>query len=307
MSGLFRSTVIPGNKLTDFAATTAQVGIPIPFGYGEYVVGGNILWAHLPPKENVTRRRQGKGGVKTETYTYTLSYAVSFGLGPVSSYKWIERQGKIVYTTDPNAPVEDKEYAQKWLQRATIHLGGKNQLPDSTIEAVEGSGQVSAFKHLTYIVLEEEDVTESGGAPPNYRACLYRGSAKSYTTPPYPITTSSKAGLSVEFTSGEIRTVVRDAIAQEAEANLFIAFTGGTLKPPIVDAFAEQTETNLSIAFVGGMLKSPIVDADAEATESNLHIAFKDSELKTVVLNAKMQTTESNLEINFTGGSLYVP
>ena len=186
MSGLFRSTVIPGNKLTDFAATTAQVGIPIPFGYGEYVVAGNILWAALPPKENVTRRRQGKGGVKTETYTYTLSYAVSFG-SPISSYKWIERQGKIVYTTDPNAPVEDKEYAQKWLQRATIHLGGSNQLPDSTIEAVEGSGQVSAFKHLTYIVLEEEDVTENGGAPPNYRACCYRGAAKSYTTPPYPV------------------------------------------------------------------------------------------------------------------------
>ncbi len=186
MSGLFRSTVIPGNKLTDFAATTAQVGIPIPFGYGEYVVAGNILWAALPPKENVTRRRQGKGGVKTETYTYTMSYAVSFG-SPISSYKWIERQGKIVYTTDPNAPVEDKEYAQKWLQRATIHLGGSNQLPDSTIEAVEGSGQVSAFKHLTYIVLEEEDLTENGGAPPNYRACCYRGAAKSYTTPPYPI------------------------------------------------------------------------------------------------------------------------
>ena len=221
MSGLFKSTVIPGNKLTDFAATTAQVGIPIPFGYGEYVVSGNILWAHLPPKENVTRRRQGKGGVKTETYTYTLSYAISFGLGPIFGYKWIERQGKIVYTTDPTAPLEDREYAQKWLQRATIHLGGAGQLPDSTIEAVEGSGQVSAFKHLTYIVLEEEDVTENGGAPPNYRACCVRGSGKSYTTPPYPYLDKSELAVSAQARNGSVITWVppqdRMNTASEAE------------------------------------------------------------------------------------------
>ena len=277
MSGLFRSTVIPGNKLTDFAATTAQVGIPIPFGYGEYVVAGNILWAALPPKENVTRRRQGKGGVKTETYTYTLSYAVSFG-SPISSYKWIERQGKIVYTTDPNAPVEDKEYAQKWLQRATIHLGGSNQLPDSTIEAVEGSGQVSAFKHLTYIVLEEEDLTENGGAPPNYRACCYRGAAKSYTTPPYPIHYVDKVESTGNAQSGSIYEFPMDELLSLSYA------LNGQLRDILQPYYAEPDELLTSSFAMDGVLRTPLViyNSPPEAVDASSYAL--DGTLRTVLL-----------------------
>ena len=187
MSNLFRSTVIKGNRLTDFSNTSATVGNPIPFGYGKFPVDANIVFAALPPKEHVTRRRQGKGGVKSETYTYTMSYAVAFARGPIYKYLWIKRNGKVVYTTDPNAPVEDQAYAAKWLGKATLYYGRSNQLPDSTIESVRGSGQVSAMRDLAYAVLEDDDVTDTSGAVPNYEACVVRGAARSYTTPPYPV------------------------------------------------------------------------------------------------------------------------
>ena len=186
MSNLFRSTVIKGNRLTDFAQSTATVGIVIPFGHGEFVTDGNVIWAALPPKEHVSRKRQGKGGVKQETYTYTMSYAVAFALGELYGYKWIKRNGKVVYTTDPNAPIDDKAYAQKWLQKATLYYGRRSQLPDSTIESYEGSGRVSAFRDIGYIVVEDDDVTEGGGAVPTYEACVIATPPEAYlTSKPY--------------------------------------------------------------------------------------------------------------------------
>jgi hypothetical protein len=53
MSGIFGSTVIKGNRLTEFSETTATVGTVKPFGYGRFTSSGNVMFAPLPPKEYV--------------------------------------------------------------------------------------------------------------------------------------------------------------------------------------------------------------------------------------------------------------
>src|SRR5690606_20796445 len=179
-------TVIKGNRLTDFTNTTATVGTTIPWGAGRFVVPGNVIWAALPPKEQRKLVRQGKGGVKQETFTYTMSYAVGFSKA-IYGYWWIKRNGKIVYTNDPNAPIEDKQYAAKWLQKATLYIGGEDQLPDPTIESYEGMGQIPAHKDIAYIVLEDDDVTNEGGAVPSYEACVIAHGVSYGTSPPYPV------------------------------------------------------------------------------------------------------------------------
>src|SRR3546814_12318902 len=67
-----------GTRITGFRGTSAEVGKAIAFGYGAYPVDGIINWAPLPPVEHRQVKRQGKGGVKQETFTYTLSYGVLF-------------------------------------------------------------------------------------------------------------------------------------------------------------------------------------------------------------------------------------
>lgn len=187
MSGIFGTTVIKGNRLTDFTNTTATVGTTIPWGAGRFVVPGNVIWAALPPKTQRKLVRQGKGGVKQETFTYTMSYAVGFSKA-IYGYWWIKRNGKIVYTNDPNAPIEDKQYAAKWLQKATLYIGGEDQLPDPTIESYEGMGQVPAHKDIAYIVLEDDDVTNEGGAVPSYEACVIASPPDVFlTSKPYQI------------------------------------------------------------------------------------------------------------------------
>jgi hypothetical protein len=150
MSGIFGATVIPGNRLTDIAQQTASVGQPIPFGYGRFLVDGNIIWTAGKPTEHVQKKRQGKGGVKTQEYTYTLSYAIAFCAGPIYGYFTILRDGKVVYTNDPNATIEDAAFAAKWALKCTMYSGTREQMPDSTIEAVKGAGMVSAFRDHRY-------------------------------------------------------------------------------------------------------------------------------------------------------------
>lgn len=198
MSGLFGSTTIKGTRITDFSATAVSVGAPIAFGYGAFPVDGKVGFANLPPEEHRNVEKQGKGGVKQETFTYTLSYAIFFCFGEIDSFIWIKRNGKVVYTTDPDAPIEDQDYAAKWAERVNFHYGTPDQLPDSMIESIKGTGNVSAFKRWCYITLEDEDVTDGGGAVPSYEACVLRGGVRYITTVPYPVR-SIEVGLRPEI------------------------------------------------------------------------------------------------------------
>lgn len=178
---------VKGPQITDAASQTSSVGMPLPFGYGTFATSGNVIWAD-ELKEHVKRQRQGKGGsTKTTTYTYTRSYAIGVCEGPIYGFLMIRRNGKTVYNSDPAAPVADKDYSAKWLQRATLYYGDDAQLPDSTIEAVEGAGNVSAFRGLAYIVIENEDLTDLAGAVPQYEFIVQATRPDVYvTSEPYP-------------------------------------------------------------------------------------------------------------------------
>ena len=278
MSNLFRSTTIKGTRITDFSQTSARVGDPIPFGYGTFPVDGNVIWAPLPPKEHVAKKRQGKGGVKQETFTYTLSYAICFCRGEIFNYLWIKRNGKVVYTTDPAAPIEDQSYAAKWAEKATFYYGDGVQLPDSTIEAYEGVGNVSAFRRDAYIVVEDDDVTEGGGAVPTYEACVVRGAARSYTTPPYPVynidsvsTGSVPAdGKAVEMPLDELTTAsyaldgqLRDTLQQyeyQESLNTGSYALNGILRTPLVFyTYYPPEAVNTSSFAMNGTLKTVLI------------------------------------------------
>lgn len=189
MSGLFGSITVKGNRLTDMVGQTSAVGRPIPFGYGYCNIDEpNIIWTAGIPKEHVKKKKQGKGGVKTEEYSYTLSYAIAFMAGPVYGFLTIKRGGKVVYTTDPNATVDDKAFAAKWRQKAKLYLGTRTQMPDATIEQYVGAGKVSAFRDLCYIVVVDDDVTAEGGAVPQYEAVIIASAPDVYlTSRPYGV------------------------------------------------------------------------------------------------------------------------
>ena len=266
MSGLFKSTLIKGNRITDFAQTTATVGVVIPKIFGRAPVDGNIIFAPLPPKENRTVKRQGKGGVKQETFTYTATYAVAFCLGPVYGFWWIKRNGKVVYTNDPEAPIEDQEYAAKWLQHVTFYYGTASQLPDSTIESYKGSGRVSAFRYLVYIVVDKDDVTQGGGAIPSYEAVPIASPPEIYlTSHPYAQMFTDKSTGSLRPIGGNMKSVVIKGKFKEAGISA-LAPSGGELKTWIPPYTIDKVETGFEPS--GGKHDFPPLGRFADKTTS---------------------------------------
>lgn len=259
MSGLFGSITIKGNRLTDLVGQTSTVGKPIPYGYGYCkITEPNVIWTAGIPKEHVKKKKQGKGGVKTEEYTYTLSYAIAFMAGPVYGYFTIKRGGKVVFTTDPNATIEDQQYADKWRQKAKLYLGTRTQLPDATIESYKGVGQVSAFRDLAYIVVEDDDVTGEGGAVPQYEAVIIATPPDVYlTSRPYPLDMLPEAidTSAVELIDGDLREIIHNAVYSESVDEPVVSLSNGELRstvqeyaplPEAVDAAVVLTDAQLN-------------------------------------------------------------
>lgn len=255
MSGIFGSTTIKGTRITDFAKTSADVGTTIPFLYGRAPVNGNVIFAHLPPDEHRQVKRQGKGGVKQETFTYTTSYAIAFCRGPIQGYWWIKRNGKVVYSQDPAAPIEDKDYAAKWAAKVMMYNGTSGQLPNSMIESYKGSGRVSAFKYLAYIAVPNEDVTEGGGAIPSYEAVPIASPQEVWlTSHPYPQIWRDGATGTLAVQGGELKNMVVHGFMQSDGATGTLAAVGGLLKvvpPPVL----EPDGATGTLAPTGGLLK----------------------------------------------------
>ncbi|WP_396615440.1 hypothetical protein ACHZ97_14275 [Lysobacter soli] len=269
---------IKGPRITDAMQTVASVGHPIPFGYGTFSVGGTVIWWD-ELKEHKKTKRQGKGGgAKTTTYTYTRSYAVAF-CEPIAGYISIKRNGKVVYTSDPYAPAEDLEYANKWLQKATLYLGGEGQMPDSTIVAVEGVGNVSPFRDLSYVVIENDDLTELAGAIPQYEAVVNATPPTVFlTSPPYSVLSIDSFAMHAAprpnggiFTNddallfecspigGEVREMVRNLASSDALT--FAAVSAGGERTGIQQVFlsAPTERVGFGASSIGGTLHTTLV------------------------------------------------
>ncbi|KRD71456.1 phage tail protein [Lysobacter sp. Root96] len=184
IGGYVDPDVIKGARLTDASQQTATVGGVIVRGEGTFRNAGQLLW-WSDVKETKKKERAGKGGPVQETYHYSRSYAIGIRLGPCAAIKTIIRNGKVVYEAGANP---EDEYAEdgsgsfineaavaalragnaKFLDKCTIYLGTEAQMPDPTIESYEGAGKVSPFRGLVYIVVKDDDLTDLGGAVPQY-------------------------------------------------------------------------------------------------------------------------------------------
>lgn len=305
MSGIFGSVVIKGNRLTDFAGQTATVGIPIPFGYGKFVAQGNII-AASELRETPVRRRQGKGGVKTEDYEYTCDYAIGFAKGPIFGFWTIKRDGKVVYSSDPATPVEDQEFAAKWLEKATLYYGTEDQEPDSTLEAFKGVGQVSAFKGLAYIVLENDNVTAGQGAVPQYEAVVIANSIGYVSSTPYEVALESDLyRRSGALTSGVLRTILIETDVGVEGYSREGSLISGQLKNYVNEYTLEVDDYRRSGELVAGQLRNVVIEYTNALPEGYARTgSLIAGSLETVVVEYTAQPEGYTRTGSLIGGSL---
>lgn len=296
---------VKGPRLNDAAAQTSNVGVPLPFGYGRFPTAGNIIWRDPTLKEIAKRSRGKGGGTKTTTYSYTRSYAIGVCEGPIYGFLHIKRNGKLVYSSDPDATIEDKAYSAKWLQKAKLYYGTETQMPDSTITAVEGVGNVAPFRGLAYIVVENDDLTDLAGAIPQYEFVVIASAVAYGTSPPYPIEVIEHAAVGGAITDSLLRRIRRE-VGDTADTALTPALTGMTLRLPRRDISPSVELAAVAPALTSMTLRTTRRSAGAAPELVAVAPALTGMTLRRARIDARPPAEQAAVTPSLTGISLYV-
>ncbi len=175
-----------GPRLTDLSVQTSTYGNAIPFMVGpENRIAGNVIWSS-GLIETVHKSKSGgfpgKGGPSVEmtSYTYAASFAVGLGdcakRGPIKSVDKIWANKKLVYdATGASSP----DNAGLWSSLA-VYLGDFTQLPDPTIEAKLGVGEVPGYRGTAYLVIADFQLADYGNRIPSLEILVRADDSATY-------------------------------------------------------------------------------------------------------------------------------
>lgn len=138
-------------KLGDMRIQTSQYGNIIPMIVGRQRISGNIGWSSKK-REYEIKDRAGKGGPTTISTGYHIDLCIMLCEGPILGISRVWANEQIIVNPGSALPGQ-------------IYLGGIDQMPDPTMEAYEGAGNVPAYRGIAYIMIENYDLGVSGIVP----------------------------------------------------------------------------------------------------------------------------------------------
>ena len=154
---------IEGPKRTDKKLQRSEYGSAIPLIWGTVRTAGNVIWQ----PDEMTEHKQTSGGKgskpKQTTYTYSASWAVQlaaakrFGEPAILGINKIWADGRLV--CENGLPTDDFPFV--------VYYGTEDQLPDPTIEADKGVGNVPAYRGTAYVVFPDVMLTQFGDRIPS--------------------------------------------------------------------------------------------------------------------------------------------
>lgn len=158
-----------GPRLADLKIQVSTWGTMIPIVYGAMRVAGNVIWSTDLRETATTEEQGGKGGPDSETttYSYHASVAVALCEGPITAIRKIWANGKLVYNAGDDANLDTLLESAGFAGNVAIYLGDESQLPDPTIEAELGAGNVPAHRGMAYVVFTNLQLGDYGNRIPN--------------------------------------------------------------------------------------------------------------------------------------------
>ena len=143
--------------------------------YGRIRVQGHLIWASAFCETSTVTQSGGGGGGKGapsppatihRSYNYSVSVALGLCEGEISGVHRIWADGVEVNLNDLNL---------------RVYCGDREQVPDPTLEAIEGTGQVPAFRGTAYVVLENLPLETFGNRLPQFSFEITRPAAAGVT------------------------------------------------------------------------------------------------------------------------------
>jgi hypothetical protein len=166
------SEAIETGRVDRFRLTETGQGAPIAQVFGRTRIGGQVIWAS-EFSQHSTVTGSGKGGPpqpRTTSYSYTVSLAIALCQGEISSVPRIWADGEEVSPGDLNM---------------IFYRGTHDQMPDPLMEAIEGSGEVPAYRGTAYVVFENLPLEPFGNRVPQFSFEVVRGEQPD--SPDYPL------------------------------------------------------------------------------------------------------------------------
>lgn len=179
-----------GPRVGDLRAQQSQYGAAIPILYGTSRVAGNVIWSTPLLETASSQSAGGKGGPSQTqtTYSYRVSMAILLGRGPMLAVRRIWANGKLIYDVSATASLSTVSASTRLAAGIEFYPGSETQLPDPTMEAYLGIGNVPAYRGQAYIVFSDLQLADYGNARPNISVEVVASgtvsSAASYVTLP---------------------------------------------------------------------------------------------------------------------------
>lgn len=164
-----------GPRLNDLNAAIGSYGQPIPQVWGGDRVACPVIWA--APLKEVESSSSGKGGPTITSYAYFGNFAVAIAEGPVGALRKIWLDAKLVYDASATADTGAQAASTLFAEYFTLHPGNETQMPDPTIEAFEGVGNVEPYRGTAYMVFTDLPLAEYGNRIPQVRVEVAPSSA----------------------------------------------------------------------------------------------------------------------------------
>lgn len=271
---LTRTMEVPGQKLGDIAQQTAKEGEPRQIVFGLVrPIGGNIVAVQEPPR--VERRKQksgGKGGGGGSSQTIEIprrTYAVGICEGPVTGIRRAWRNNKLVY--DGRGTDWGAKNNGTFLQRFGFYLGDWDQMPDPSLEAVFGAGNVPAMRGTCYMVARDEDLQDTGGAVPQWIFEVERAYGYGLTSKPYPIEDIQGADSAG---GGGLREAGKASFVTDESQSTGGSVTAGVFRTPLFlyDKGLAEAADSAGGSMVSGEFRTPLkiyADGAAESADAS--------------------------------------
>lgn len=151
-----------GARLGDLTVQASTYGTMVPVVHGALRVSGNVIWSS-EKREVATTTDVGKGGpsASVTNYTYSVDMALALADGQMSAIRKIWSNGKLIYDVSAGGDAATVVASETRSAAFRFYPGSETQLPDPTIEAALGAGNVPAYRGTCYVVFERLDCPNS--------------------------------------------------------------------------------------------------------------------------------------------------
>jgi len=307
---IFGSIDTQGQTFGDIKAQTSKAGVPRPIVFGRVrPIKGNVI-ATTEPKIVKRKKKKSNGLLAPSTTTrweeVYRTYAIRICEGPVTGVRRVWEGDDLVYHRD-SSDATQIENNQVFLQKAEFFLGGWDQMPSSVMQAAFGVDNVHAYRGTCYMVVDNEELTRTSGAVPEFTFEVENAEGFILTTKQYPLVIVDGPVTQAGLVSASLEDVVANAAAQSESVAAAAGFVSGLLELPTVHAIAELESVAAQAGFVSGLLENPTVHYTAGDESAAVAAGLVAGLLEDAVISYTAPGEYVDVSAGIASGSLEIP